>query len=44
MFKEYADDCLYFSFTCSFEEDIKLKIKNFIESIDNWFKYEPTKE
>ncbi len=44
MFKEYKDDCLYFSFTGSFEQDSKVQIKNFIESIDDWFKYEPIKK
>ena len=44
LFKEYKKDCLFFSFTGSYEQDTKAQIKNFVDAIDDWFKFEPTKE
>ncbi|SFV63219.1 archaeal ATPase, fused to C-terminal DUF234 domain [hydrothermal vent metagenome] len=44
MFKEHRDDCLFFEFTGSDNQDAIAQRTNFIEAIYDWFKAEPSKE
>ena len=43
MFSEHKKDCLFFRFTGSYMLDSSIQKDNFIESIYDWFKIEPTK-
>ncbi len=44
MFSEHKKDCLFFRFTGSYQLDSSIQKDNFIESIYDWFKIEPTKQ
>ena len=44
MFQERREDCLFFEFTGSENQDAVDQRINFIEAIYDWFKAEPTKE
>lgn len=44
MFNEHKKECIFFRFTGSYELDSSSQIENFIESIYDWFKEEPTKD
>ena len=44
MFKEHRNDCLFFEFTGSENQDAIDQRTNFIEAIYDWFKAEPSKE
>lgn len=42
MFKDHRKDCIFFDYTGSYDQDSKTQIKNFVESIYDWFKFEST--
>lgn len=44
MFRQNRDDCLFFEFTGSDNQDPNDQRTNFIEAIYDWFKAEPTQE
>ncbi|NQY20268.1 MAG: AAA family ATPase [Campylobacteraceae bacterium] len=44
MFKNHREDCLFFKFTGSADQDSNIQRDYFIEAIYEWFKVEPTKE
>jgi len=44
MFRENREDCLFFEFTGSENQDAVEQRVNFVEAIYDWFKAEPTKE